>query len=235
MLAQAPAPATQPESAQPQTPAAEQKPVADSAATAVSESGFPLDKFPEFSAIMVGSVMVGDTQEAHIYRSGKMLRMESTNGIGYYLTDLEKFEAFGLSLTGCMRDNRPYMRAFPFTASRKGRKIERVAAGKETVDGHECQIEDVTISSGGLLNPMQLRFWEAEDLQGFPVKVALLKGPRAVIRYKNVVIGPQDPSLFIHPNACKEELPEPPAKGLTPPKNKKKTDPVAPSTNNSPK
>jgi len=232
MLAQAPAPPAQPENAKPQTSAAGQAPVSDSGGAAV-ESGFPFDKFPEFSAIMVGSVVVGDTQEAHIYRSGKILRMQNTNGIGYYLTDLENFEAFGLSLTGCMHDTRPYMRAFPFTASRKDRKVEVVAAGKETVDGHECRIEDVTISSGGLVNPMQLRFWEAEDLQGFPIKVTLLKGPPAVIRYKNVVIGPQDPSLFIHPNSCKTELPEPPPKSSKP--TQKKKAPAAPSANSSPK
>ncbi len=226
VLAQATAPPVQ---AAAENAVAEQSPAADSAATAPASSGFPFDQFPEFSAVMVGSVVVGDTQEAHIYRSGKMLRMQSTEGIGYYLTDLETFNAYGLSLSGCMQDSHPYMRAFPFTAARKDRKVERVAGGKETVDGHVCQVEDVTISSGGLVNPMQLRFWEAEDLHGFPIKVAILKGPRAVIRYKDVVVGPQDPTLFIHPNSCKGTLPQPPAKSRTSPK-KTKTPPATPSS-----
>ncbi len=169
---------------------------------------------------MVGSVMVGDTQEAHIYRSGKLLRTQSAEGIGYFITDLTTFDTYGLSMTGCMHDTHPYMRSFPFSAVRKDRKVERLMGGKETVDGHVCQIEDVTISSGGLVNPMELRFWEAEDLHGFPIKVALLKGPRAVIRYKDVVVGPQDPTLFIHPNTCKSNLPQPPAKLPMSPKTK---------------
>lgn len=179
---------------------------------------------------MVGSVMVGDSQEAHIYRSGKMLRTQSTEGLGYYLTDLDTLNAYGLSLTGCMHDTHPYMRAFPLTAVRKDRKIERVAGGKETVDGHVCQVEDVTISSGGLTNPLQLRFWEAEDLHGFPIKVAIVKGPHAVIRYKDVVVGPQDPTLFIHPNSCKGTIPQPPAKLPVSPKKTKTPPPPAGSS-----
>ena len=205
------APVTPAEGAAAATTAVEQSPTGQAPAAQAS-SGFPFDQFPEFSAIMVGSVVVGDTEEAHIYRSGKMLRMQSAEGIGYYITDLETSDSYGMSATGCMHDTHPYMRSFPFTAARKDRKVERVAAGKETVDGHECQIEDVTISSGGLINPMQLRFWEAEDLHGFPIKVAITKGPRAVIHYKDVVLGPQDPTLFIHPNSCKGTVPQPPAK-----------------------
>lgn len=234
MQAQAPASPAPAEGAATQTPAAEQPKAGEPAPAAAVNSGFPFDNFPEFSAIMVGSVMVGDTSEAHIYRSGNLLRMESAESIGYYITDLAKNDAYGLSMTGCMHDSHPYMRAFPFTAARKDRKIERVAGGKETVDGHVCQIEDVTITSGGLINPMQLRFWEAEDLNGFPIKVAILKGPHAVIRYKNVVLGPQDPTLFIHPNSCKGSLPEPPAKMRMPPP-KAKAKPAAPPADSSQK
>jgi len=210
MLAQMSTSSTQTGGAAAQARAAEQAPAAESAVPEAS-SGFPFDAFPQFSAVMVGSVG-GDIEEAHIYRSGKMLRTQAPEGVGYYITDLEKLDAYGLSLTGCMHDPHPYMRAFPFTAARKDRKVERVAGGKETVDGHVCQVEDVTISSGSLANPMQLRFWEAEDLHGFPIKVAVLKGPHTVIRYKDVAVGPQDPTLFMHPTSCKGTVPQPPAK-----------------------
>jgi hypothetical protein len=73
-------------------------------------------------------------------------------------------------------------------------------------------VEDITLSGGGLPKPMYLRFWEAEDLHGFPIKVQVMKGPRSVIEYKNVIVGPQDPTLFMHPNSCKKDLPELPAK-----------------------
>jgi hypothetical protein len=222
MMAQAPAPEPPTTSgSSPQAAAAgEQKPPAESGSATPLNSGSPFDNFPQFSAIMVGSVLVGDTKEAHFYRSGSLLRTQSAEGIGYFITDLKTFDTYGLSMTGCIHDTHPYMRSFPFSAFRKDRRVERVMGGKETVDGHVCQVEDVTISSGGLINPMQLRFWEADDLNGFPIKVALLKGPRAVIRYKDVVVGQQDPTLFIHPNTCKTSLPQPPAKLPMSPKTK---------------
>jgi hypothetical protein len=83
--------------------------------------------------------------------------------------------------------------------------VERVPVGKETLDGHSCQIEDVTVSSPKPgPPPIKMRLWEAEDLQGFPIKVEFPYpgGKKATILYKNIVVGPQDPTLFIHPKSC---------------------------------
>jgi hypothetical protein len=87
---------------------------------------------------------------------------------------------------------------------RPGYTVERAVSGQETMDGHACKVEDVTLSSPKLPTPIKLRFWEAEDLQGFPVKVEFRRanGHNPVVHYKNVVLGPQDPTLFIHPNSC---------------------------------
>ena len=54
-----------------------------------------------------------------------------------------------------------------------------------------------------------MRLWEAEDLQGFPIKIEFLLpgGHDAIVHYRNVVLGPQDPTLFIHPKSC-EQLPK---------------------------
>ena len=89
-------------------------------------------------------------------------------------------------------------------AARPGTSVERVVAAKDTLDGHSCQIEDITVSSPKTGGHLKMRFWEAEDLQGFPVKIEFLRpgGRDAIIRYKNVVLGPQDPTLFIHPKSC---------------------------------
>jgi len=187
-------------------------PAAPAGAAASTGEGSPFDQFPEFSAIMVGSVMIGDQSEMHVYRSKDFFRAESGEGSGYFITRLDNLDSFGLSKTGCMHDSHPYYRAFPLTAFRKDRKIERVKGEKETIDGHVSQIEDITISGGTLMNAMKLRFWEAEDLQGFPVKVEIVKGPHAVIRYKNIVIGPQDKTLFTYPNSCSKGIPQPPGK-----------------------
>jgi hypothetical protein len=61
--------------------------------------------------------------------------------------------------------------------------------------------------------PIKLKLWEAEDLHGFPVKVQVLNGGgRGTIQYKDVVLGPADPSLFIRPKHCMAGLPQPPEK-----------------------
>jgi hypothetical protein len=186
------------------------------AAASAAKPQFPLDAFTEFSAVMVGSIMEpGEgTAEGHIYRSGKLMRMEGPEGHGYFITDLSTRETFGLSTAPCVHDSHPFIRASPFSALKPGSTVERTATGKETLDGHSCQIEEVTISSAKPVpSTVKMRLWEAEDLQGFPIKVEFLRpdGHGATIRYKNVVLGPQDPTLFIHPKSC-EALPEHPKK-----------------------
>jgi hypothetical protein len=176
------------------------------AATPPGKTEYPLDSFKDFSAIMVGSIMeMGEgASEAHIYRSGELMRMEDPDGPGYLITDLTKLESYGISTGPCIHDNHPYFRASPFAAARPGSSVERVAAGKDTLDGHSCQIEDITVSSPKTGSHLKMRFWEAEDLQGFPIKIEFRRpGARSsIIRYKNVVLGPQDSTLFIHPKSC---------------------------------
>jgi hypothetical protein len=200
-----------PSQTQEAAPATQQS--AATGSTAPASSGFPFDKFQEFSAIMVGSVLRGDDREGHIYRSGDVLRMQGTEGLGYFLTDLKSFETYGITRLGCLSDSHLYFRAFPFSVVKPGRKLERVTEGKETVDGHVSQVETVTVSGGDLRMPIKLKFWEADDLQGFPVQVQILNGGgKGTIQYKNVVLGPVDPTLFLRPKHCAGGLPQPPAK-----------------------
>lgn len=191
----------------------QEKPAASPEAAKPTASGFPFDPFQEFSATMVGSLLAGDDRESHIYRSGKLLRSQGTEGLGYYLTDLGSFETYGMTKLGCRTDSHPFFRAFPFSAARPGRKIERVATGKESIDGHMCQVEEVSVSGGDLAMPIKLKFWEADDLQGFPIKIQILNGGgRGLIQYKNIELGNVDPSLFVRPDHCAGGLPEPQAK-----------------------
>lgn len=172
-----------------------------------STSTDPLDSFQNFSAVMTGSrAEPGEgTSQGHIYRSGNRMRMEEPGGRAYFLTDLNTGETCGMLESSCIHDDHPYIRAIPFyLAGNADVTVTRVPAGKETVDGHSCQVEDITVSSPMLANPQKMRFWEAEDLQGFPIKIAFVLpgGHGPIIRYKNVVLGPQDPTLFFHPKSC---------------------------------
>jgi hypothetical protein len=182
----------------------EQEAPAQPAAAPSAQTSFPMDAFPEFSAVMVGSVRAGDDRESYIYRSGRLVRTPGPEGLGYFITDLTTLETFAVSTTGCMHDRNPYFRTAPLSSKRPGQTVQSAASGQETVDGHSCKIEDVTLSSPKLPAPIKLRLWEAEDLQGFPIKVEFLraKGHNPVIHYKNVVLGTQDPTLFLHPNSC---------------------------------
>jgi len=182
----------------------EEKSAVPTAASPSAKTQFPMDAFPEFSAVMVGSVMNGDVREGYIYRSGNLVRAEGPEEHGYFIVDLTTLESFGVSAGGCIHDGNPFFRTAPITTVRPGYTVERAAAGQETMDGHSCKVEDVTLSSPRLAAPVKLRFWEADDLQGFPVKVEFRRanGHNPVIHYKNVVVGPQDPTLFIYPKDC---------------------------------
>jgi hypothetical protein len=190
---------------------APQKPSVPSGAqgvgTAPAESSFPFDRFQEFSAVMVGSPLPKDERESHIYRSGNLLRTEGLLSRAYMVTDLAANQTYAVANSGCMKSSTPFLRAYPFFLPGNGRKIERSAAGKEKMDGHDCQVEDVTISGEGLAVPViKLRFWDAADLNGFPIRIDIdaRRGPVSTIRYKNVVLGPQDETLFLYPNSCQD-------------------------------
>lgn len=186
---------------------AAESPKAEAPSVALAAStDYPLESFPEFSALMVGSIMeIGDgSVESHIYRSGKLMRMEGLESRGYMITDLTTLDTYGVSTGLCMHDTHPFFRASPFAAVRPGYKVQRVPVGTEIVDGHSSKVEDVTVSSAESGAPLKMRFWEAEDLQGFPVRIDFQRadGRHSTIRYKNVVLGPQDQTLFIHPKSC---------------------------------
>ena len=137
---------------------------------------YPLDAIKNFSAIMVGSI-AGDDEETHVYRLGRLFRTEV--GGSYAVTDLTKGDTYGVSPKGCLHDSHSAYRVFPFDVGGHGRKVERVPSGKETLDGHSCVIEDVTVTATAPRpRTLKMRFWEAEDLQGFPIKVQVISSFR---------------------------------------------------------
>jgi hypothetical protein len=175
--------------------------------TAASESTqFPLDRFREFSAIQTSGILPGSDWDGYVYRSGDLMRIQAVQQgkTQYFVDDLAKGISYGLSLSGCARLTNLYSRTFPFFMSGPGYTYERVAVGEDTVDGHSCHVEDITIHNKKFSNPAHFRLYEADDLQGFPIKIVnqQAKVRRWVIHYQNVVLGPQDPTLFVVPRDC---------------------------------
>src|SRR5271170_4864392 len=124
-------------------PLAAQTPAPSSPASPSAKTGFPFDAFPEFSAVMAGSMSPNDTRESYIYRSGNLIRNEGLGDHSYLITNLATHESFGVTTTGCIHDSHPYFRSAPLASIAPGDKAVRVDAGEETIDGHSCKIEDV--------------------------------------------------------------------------------------------
>jgi hypothetical protein len=203
-----------------QVPAAEQP--AGQTSGSVSTQ-FPLDRFREFSAIQTSGMLPGTDWDGYVYRSDDLMRMQAVaqGKTQYFVDDLAKGTSFGLSLTGCAKLPYLFSRTYPWFMSGPGYTYERVPVGEDTVDGHHCHMEDITVRSPKMANPAHFRLYEADDLQGFPIKIVNQqeKIRRWIIHYKNVVLGPQDPTLFVVPRDCQnlKDVPiHPPAPGAKP-------------------
>jgi len=153
--------------------------------------------------LMTGGVAPGTADEIHIYRSGDMLRMQGP-GKSYIVQDLSKeHDTRAISRIQCLQMHAPFIRSFPFNLSYPGNKYEVVSLGKETVDGHPCRVEELTVNFAPGKNhpaPLKLKLWEAEDLDGFPIKVETQKN--RTMEYRKVDFSPLDPTLFIVPDQC---------------------------------
>ncbi|MGB6249757.1 MAG: hypothetical protein WCC78_04990 [Terriglobales bacterium] len=164
-----------------------------------------LEEFQNFSAIQNGGPLPGLDEDRYIYRSGNLMRMQGDAAIpNYYVTDLTKQKSHFVTANACLAEDTPYVRSFPFALSRPGVTYERTPIGEETVDGHQCRVEDLVIHNPKNPVVMHFRLYEAEDLQGFPIKIENRREHAWpwVIHYKDVRLGPQDPSLFIVPEQC---------------------------------
>ena len=170
-----------------------------------AKSQGPFDSLTEFSATMVGG-LAGNTDEIKIYRSGNLMWAQSYNKVNHLVTDLSTHETYFTLMEPkerCIHHWALAEQSFPFAFFGPDYKIERTPAGEAVVDGHHCHVESVvrTALSG---SEMHVRFWEADDLNGFPVKVEIdmPAGRVTTITYKDVKLGPPDPALFVHPKNC---------------------------------
>jgi hypothetical protein len=168
----------------------------------VLEAQAPFD-FKDFSATMSGALS-GPDFETKVYRKGDLLRVDM--GGHYIVTDLSALTSYGYfpRTNSCLQNSAPQSGSIPFSML-KDATVSQVAAGEEKVEGHPCKVEDVTIQHQGR-PPIKLKVWEAQDLNGFPIKIvrAVQTKPGAVrtLLYHDVKLTPQDSSLFMHPENC---------------------------------
>jgi hypothetical protein len=167
----------------------------------------------QFSATIVMESMPGVAAAAHsspsghgsikIYRSGDKMRTDLAGGNGYLIADLAQHTNYMVLGNGmCMQMTTPAQQS-PFAQAHNA-SVERSAAGTDTVDGHACKVENVTVTpSGG--QPSKMKVWEATDLKGFPVKVEFQssRGPM-IVEYRDVSLSEPDATLFVHPDNCRQ-------------------------------
>jgi hypothetical protein len=148
----------------------------------------------QFSATIVMDSMPAMPASAHgaqagtanmkIYRSGDKMRTDMPGGMGYLVMDLSQRVNYMVMGGGmCMQMNTP-ARQNPFA---------------------QAQNENLTVTPSGGGQPTKMKVWEAQDLQGFPVKVEVQssRGP-VTVEYKDVNLSAPDASLFVHPENCRQ-------------------------------
>jgi hypothetical protein len=186
-----------------------------------------LAKFQTFSANVTGGI--ARDHDRKIYRSGKWMRLDFDDS--YRVNDLDTLHMWSVGANRCVEFSRPDAGSYPFTAYHDFKVARATTPEKETVDGHLCKIEILTLTPKDE-RPIvaTMKMWEAEDLEGFPIRIEVTEaGQTLTSTYTNVSLKPPDPKLFWHPARCIPGLhpgqkgtmkiePPAPKKDATPPK-----------------
>ncbi len=171
---------------------------ADKPAAASAEN--PFQSFQQFSATLNGGI--GRDTNRKIHRSGKLMRIEFADH--YRITDLETRKTWMVYPQKCSMFPVADPAAYPF--SRKFHVERSPIEEKETVDGHTCKIENLTlVPDSPIPVTIKMKLYEAEDLKGFPIRINsenLTNRTKVTFNYSNVSLEPPDAKLFEHPAKC---------------------------------
>ena len=159
-----------------------------------------ISEFKTFSANVTGGI--ARDHDRKIYRSGKWMRVDFDDS--YRVNDLDTLQMWSVGANRCVEFARPDAGTYPFSAYHDF-KVERTATQEEeTVDGHVCKIETLTLTPRDD-RPIvaKMKLWEAKDLDGFPIRIDVEEGGQTYTsRYTNVSLSAPDPKLFQHPARC---------------------------------
>jgi hypothetical protein len=162
--------------------------------------------FPDFSATQVFESRKMDLT-MKVYRSGSSVRIER-NGMLSTLYMPASSKVYNLTVypdhsRQCvsMKPEQAKMLPSPLELI-QGKIVKRTALGSEVVEGHNCKVENVTVTRPDG-KTIESKVWEAEDLKGVPVKIESHPDGitlRAV--YRNIELGAPDAALFTVPERC---------------------------------
>ena len=84
-------------------------------------------------------------------------------------------------------------------SAEKDYKVQKTRLGKETIDGHACDKNDVTLTDDKGAKQRAI-VWNATDLKDFPVQMQLTEDDNTVImKFKDIKLGSPDNSHFDAP------------------------------------
>jgi hypothetical protein len=183
-----------------------------------------VSEFRSFSANVTGGI--ANDHDRKIYRSGNLMRLDFDKG-EYRITDLDTLRMWGVAGDRCMMFDRPDAGTFPFAAYHDFKAERSMAQEEETVDGHACKIENVTLTpTDGRSLVVKMKLSEAKDLDGFPIRIDVDAGSfgKFTSTYTNVSLEAPDKKLFQHPVKCTPGLDKGSEK-IVPPASKKDSRP----------
>ena len=155
-------------------------------------------KLPDYSALQ----SMGNLPPGKVYQSGSNVRAEPAAGlVTIYQSSNNK--VYNLYARGyCIE--MPAEKALTPNPLQLlfGAKVERTPIGNAVVDGHSCRIEKVVVT-GADGKTTESKVWEAEDMQGVPVKIqSQTEHGLLMAVYNDIVLAKPDPALFTLPDKC---------------------------------
>jgi len=163
-------------------------------------------RLPDFTATEAIESLGGRIPTSKIYHAESKFRVEPTPGFAtIYLPAVNRiYRIFSTDQPNSICISEDMNKAATLRSpiqDLSGVKLERTDAGTEVVDGHRCKVWSVTVTtSDGAVG--RGRVWEAQDLDGFPIKVEWRTGQRLTAVYREIVLAPPDPALFEPPANC---------------------------------
>ncbi len=162
--------------------------------------------FPDFSATQVFQSRKADVT-MKVYRSGSSVLVERSAALStLYVpasSSVYNFTTYPDHSHQCvsMKPEQAKMIPSPLELI-QGKILKRTLVGSETVDGHDCSIEDVVVEQADGTK-IESKVWEAQDLKNVPVKIESYIGEvtlRAL--YRDIVLSDRDKALFEIPDRC---------------------------------
>jgi len=162
--------------------------------------------FPDFSA-----TQVLESRKANIsmkvYRSGESVRVERSGAFstlyvpsGSKVYNLTTYPDHSHQCV-VMKPEQAKMLPSPLELL-QGSDLKRTAAGTEVVEGHPCKIENVVVTRPDG-KTIQSKVWEAQDLNGIPVKIESHIGDLTLSAiYRDISTETPDQNLFTIPEKC---------------------------------